>query len=83
MTPWVTALWEALEAEGIRTWFDANAIPAGCDWHEEIGKGIVGSRVFIPVLTAKYLEADRETLTLTQPNDTAPHWRVNTESKCI
>ena len=43
VTPWVTAPWEALEAEGIRTWLDAKAIPAGCDWHEEIGKGIVGS----------------------------------------
>ena len=39
-------------------WQDANAIPHGATWREEIHKGIDGSSFFIPIVTPAFLESE-------------------------
>ena len=39
-------------------WQDANAIPHGATWEEEIHKGIDGSSFFIPIVTPAFLESE-------------------------
>ncbi len=42
----------------VHIWQDANAIPHGATWLEEIHKGIDGSSFFIPIVTPAFLESE-------------------------
>eukprot|EP00656_Telonema_subtile_P039771 TRINITY_DN44853_c0_g1_i2.p1 TRINITY_DN44853_c0_g1~~TRINITY_DN44853_c0_g1_i2.p1 ORF type:complete len:365 (+),score=78.54 TRINITY_DN44853_c0_g1_i2:136-1230(+) len=42
-------------AHGFSVWLDAEDIPAGCDWHGAIGKGLSNCKAIVSVVTNKYL----------------------------
>ena len=46
-----------LEANGVSVWLDADDIPAGSDFHVEIGVALKSCRALIPVLTRKYVQS--------------------------
>ena len=37
--------------------FDADDIPSGCDWHEEIGAGLQECNIFAAFITNKYCQS--------------------------
>jgi hypothetical protein len=45
-----------LEANGVSVWLDTD-IPAGCDFHVEIGVALKSCCALIPVLTKKYVHS--------------------------
>ena len=46
-----------LEVNEVSVWLDADDIPAGSDFHEEIGSAVQSCRALIPVLTKKYVQS--------------------------
>ena len=45
-----------LEAGGVSVWLDVGDIPAGSDFHQEIGLAVQSCRALVAVLTKKYTQ---------------------------
>lgn len=45
------SLYDALTAQGLKVWFDANSIQKAEDWEAAISNGIRGTRLFVPILS--------------------------------
>ena len=57
MREFVKQLKADLIANGLSVWLDADDIPTGSDFHEEIGVALQSCRALIPVLTKKYVHS--------------------------
>lgn len=47
----VKRLYDALSSIGLRVWFDDDSIPPAEDWESKVLKGILNTRLFIPLLS--------------------------------
>lgn len=64
---------DALRKRGLKVWYDIEAIPEGENWRTHIKRGISGSKLFIPVLTANIEQEYAE------PHEYREEWRLAAE----
>ena len=57
MKEFVEQLKEGLEASRRTAWLDSTDIPAGSDWHAEIGMGLKNCSALIAIITKKYINS--------------------------
>ena len=53
----VKKLKDSLEGRRLSSWLDITDIPAGSDWHAEIGVGLQNCRALIAIITKKYISS--------------------------